>query len=1260
MTFQDKFSKYEINNYGVRLPKIEISSSDAQKYGVTVDTSAKDFLRVLCKHGYEEKIKSGILDKSKYETYVERTKYELKIFDETNFTDYMILVWDIVNFCRTNDIPLGVGRGSAAGSFVLFLLGVTEVDPIRYGLFFERFVSKTRAKAQVIDGVTYIDGSLAPDIDLDICHDNRHRVVEYLYGKYPNRCCKLSTLSTLQSKILIKECGKIVGDMSEDDVKLVSDTIPTEFGRVYGLDEAYEHSEDFRNFCNSNKKVYRVARKLAKLVKNKSSHASGYLISFDPLTDSIPLETSNSGDIVSSFDMRDAQEICIKVDLLGLHDVTLISNICKRVGISRGSIDIDDPFIYKKLADLETPYGLFQISGDCNLRVLRDVKPRSLAELASVIALGRPGALAYVDDFANYVRTGEFQSVHPFFDNILKTTGGLPLFQEQMMAMANKIGLTLDESEQLRRCVTGDTRFLSKERGWIKIETLLDEGYEDDLFWIVSPDGEGSWKKIENIWSNGKKQIRYVEAENGFTVKATQYHQFATAEGWKARMRLTEDDYLVSSFNCPKTGNRSLSLDWAIVLAGMMTEGYFVLGAATFTNYDSDIYNQFYKSACRLFGENSISKRPCGKVISLKQEAANSLNKFMKRGLSAAKDVPEIVFRQDNVWITKFLSFAFACEGTFGERELSLTSKSSRVCHKLQLLLTQFGIRTFINTKNNPEYGDFKVVNISGSEKGVYLKIFREYLSEHIQTYKIEKLDGYIATQEKIPNSRRIQNMVPHCIVNKFINQYPFVAHKLGIASGNIFTNDVTRSKFNRLAIASKDSNWIKLANGLQCYVKVKSLKRDIREVEVFDFTVEGDSPFILANGLVIHNCVSKKKLDEMEKWEKIVRDKVEEDKLDTKVADVLWKVLDDSKSYSFNLSHSVAYATLSALGSYLKFKYPKEFFLEVLRMAQNKSDTLGEISIIDKEIKHFGIRMMPPDLVKSQLEFIIDDDCIRFGLSAIKGISEKSFEKLKSFISTDTSNKFEVFQAAKNAKLNIGIMSSLIQAGTLSSMGDNRPLLVLEAQAWNLLTPRERLYCLAHGEQYGYRLLHAIKDMLLWKNEKGKSFVKLSRFESFKEKFTPFKKIYELNSANPKFASYIYEKQLLGFSFSSTLKDLFDGRTENRLMNTYEANHSDENQYIDIVAEVREVFSSISKAKKKYCKMVIEDELGTAQVMMFDPSWSQYKDNAGVPLENDIVYIKGKVWKDNIIIANAMTVQNDKIFMKLSELKNHNEKDEN
>jgi len=243
---------------------------------------------------------------------------------------------------------------------------------------------------------------------------------------------------------------------------------------------------------------------------------------------------------------------------------------------------------------------------------------------------------------------------------------------------------------------------------------------------------------------------------------------------------------------------------------------------------------------------------------------------------------------------------------------------------------------------------------------------------------------------------------------------------------------------------------------------------------------------------------------------------------------------------------------------------------------------------------------------------------------------------------------------------LNIGITSSLIQAGTLSSMGENRPLLVLEAQAWNLLTPRERLYCLAHGEQYGYRLLHAIKDMLLWKNEKGKSFVKLSRFESFKEKFTPFKKIYELNSANPKFASYIYEKQLLGFSFSSTLKDLFDGRTENRLMNTYEANHSDENQYIDIVAEVREVFSSISKAKKKYCKMVIEDELGTAQVMMFDPSWSQYKDNAGVPLENDIVYIKGKVWKDNIIIANAMTVQNDKIFMKLSELKNHNEKDEN
>ena len=208
MNFTDNFTKYENHRPpGVLLPEIKIDSKYYQDLNLESTISNYDFLRKLCLQGVKDKKIDELKNK---EEYYKRTKYELKILRDLGFVDYILLNWDILNFCHTNDIPTGPGRGSAAGSLVLYLIGVTKVDPVKYELFFERFVSKSRAKKIEKDGITYLDGSLLADVDNDIAYEHRQKVIEYIERKHPVRTSNILTLNTLTSKLCIKECGKLI------------------------------------------------------------------------------------------------------------------------------------------------------------------------------------------------------------------------------------------------------------------------------------------------------------------------------------------------------------------------------------------------------------------------------------------------------------------------------------------------------------------------------------------------------------------------------------------------------------------------------------------------------------------------------------------------------------------------------------------------------------------------------------------------------------------------------------------------------------------------------------------------------------------------------------------------------------------------------------------------------------------------------------------------------------------------------------------
>jgi DNA polymerase III alpha subunit len=353
--------------------------------------------------------------------------------------------------------------------------------------------------------------------------------------------------------------------------------------------------------------------------------------------------------------------------------------------------------------------------------------------------------------------------------------------------------------------------------------------------------------------------------------------------------------------------------------------------------------------------------------------------------------------------------------------------------------------------------------------------------------------------------------------------------------------------------------------------------------------------------------------------------------------------------------SHAVSYATLSAASTYVKYKYPQEFFIECLNAAEQKADNREEIALVNKELSYFGIKILPPDLSKSQVEFTKEGSDIRYGLKSIKGISDKSIGGLKDFVARERENKFQVFKAAKDCGLNIGIISALIQAGTLDShlkKGDSRPSMVYEAQLFGLLTPREKDYALQHGEHYEYSVFNAVKDMSNWKTETGKSMIRSSRTQTLTSAAAPYREIFKQNSSFPEFANYVYEKELLGYSYSTSLREVCRNSHSGELVSAKQFAESSEYFY-HVCGEIADMKYQKAKSGKQYLKIDLEDDTGVVACMMFEPDVFDFVKGDTYPKLRDgsRIIISGKKWNDCLIITKVRFLD-EKIYMKLADLK--------
>lgn len=356
--------------------------------------------------------------------------------------------------------------------------------------------------------------------------------------------------------------------------------------------------------------------------------------------------------------------------------------------------------------------------------------------------------------------------------------------------------------------------------------------------------------------------------------------------------------------------------------------------------------------------------------------------------------------------------------------------------------------------------------------------------------------------------------------------------------------------------------------------------------------------------------------------------------------------------------SHSISYAILAAWTIYLKFKYPHEFFLALLRLSKFEPDSHQEINKISKELVFFDIKLLPPDLAKSSLDFKIEDGNIRFGLNSIKGVSEKTLQSLQNFRETTTPTKFDIFISAKQAGINIGVLSSLIQAGTLSSYTHRRSRLVLEAQAFNVLTDKEKKFACSVGPKYDYDILNIISECAFKAqsvNESGKPFMNEKRKATFKKKYDEYKKIYEQNKNYEKFANWVFENRLLGYTPTIRLKTIFQ-QSECTFTDTLEFHSAFKEDRIKMIGVIDDVYKGkTKKSNSTFYRFQLKDEVGSISAMFLDGGKHQrlteyLEDGLKIPDKESIVVFTGRKG-DDVLWIESIGILDEKIYMKLSDI---------
>ncbi|MEH7476788.1 DNA polymerase III subunit alpha [Bacillus altitudinis] len=445
---------------------LNLGQTKLPTYPTPDQSTADQFLRRVCQEGMKRRqIASN-------DTYIKRLEYELSIIQKMNFSDYFLIVWDFMKYAHDHGIVTGPGRGSAAGSLVAYVLFITDVDPIRHGLLFERFLNPERISM--------------PDIDIDFPDTRRDEIISYVKDKYGDmHVAQIVTFGTLAAKAALRDVGRVMGIDSKAADHLAK-LIPSKPGTT--LKEAVTVSSELKTLLQQSEELQRVfqtALKVEGLPRHTSTHAAGVVLSEEPLTQVVPIQEGHDGVYLTQYAMNYLEDLgLLKMDFLGLRNLTLIESIKNQierqenVHINFSDISYEDQKTFDLLSAGDTT-GIFQLESQGMRQVLRRLKPSSLEDIVAVNALYRPGPMENIPLFIDR-KHGRVKVSYPHPDlyDILKDTYGVIVYQEQIMLIAAKMaGFKLGEADLLRRAVSKkDKKVLDEERSHF-VEGCLKKEY---------------------------------------------------------------------------------------------------------------------------------------------------------------------------------------------------------------------------------------------------------------------------------------------------------------------------------------------------------------------------------------------------------------------------------------------------------------------------------------------------------------------------------------------------------------------------------------------------------------------------------------------------------------------------------------------------------------------------------------------------------------------------------------------------------------
>ena len=436
--------------------KIETVRNSFPEFQVPEGHTADSYFELAARAGFaarlpllEARSREGRLRKSLAE-YEARLNHEIQMIKQMRFAGYFLIVWDFIRYARAQGVPVGPGRGSAAGSLVSYALQITDVDPLQYDLLFERFLNPERISM--------------PDIDIDFCMRRRGEVIDYVTQKYGrSNVAQIITFGTMAAKAALKDVGRAM-DLPYGEVDRLAKLVPNQLNIT--LDEALQQSSQLRNQIDSEERyrsLMEVAKRLEGLARHASTHAAGVVISPEPLTNIVPLYKSNRDEITTQYDMKGLERIgLLKMDFLGLTTLTVLDDAERLIEQNRGvrmdlgTLPLDDAPTYKLFARGDTT-AIFQFESHGMRDILRRYQPTRLEDLTALNALYRPGPIqgGMIDDFINRKHGKKRVSYDlPELKEILEETYGVILYQEQVMQIANRLaGFSLGEADILRRAM---------------------------------------------------------------------------------------------------------------------------------------------------------------------------------------------------------------------------------------------------------------------------------------------------------------------------------------------------------------------------------------------------------------------------------------------------------------------------------------------------------------------------------------------------------------------------------------------------------------------------------------------------------------------------------------------------------------------------------------------------------------------------------------------------------------------------------------